>query len=141
MKIAIDTQILLWYFSGKSPYTCNRINELSVNNEIYIFDNIFSEFCDVLFRNKIVKLNKKEWIKNCKYIEDILLYKTFFKWIANAKPIELKVITRDPKDDLFINNAITHKMDLIISNDKDLLEIRCGQMPIKSLQEIHKHIV
>jgi predicted nucleic acid-binding protein len=52
-----------------------------------------------------------------------------------------KIKTRDEKDNYLINNAFHHKMELIISNDNDLLCESNHALPIKSIQEIYKEFI
>lgn len=114
MRILIDTNILIsgLFFHGLPRELISELDfekfEVCINNEI--FDE---------YRKQIDKKVLKP-----KYHLDRELRKKFFSNLQSfEKKSDLKV-SRDPKDDKFINCAIDAKAIYIVSGDNDLLTIK-----------------
>lgn len=63
-------------------------------------------------------------ILNPKYILNEKLFEKFFRHLHKFEKISDLKVSRDPKDDKFINCAIDAKAIYIVSGDSDLLTIK-----------------
>ena len=114
MRILIDTNILIsgLFFHGLPR---ELILELDFEKfQVCINDEIFDEYR--------TQINKK--VLKPKYHLDKELRKKFFSNLHNFEKVSDLKISRDPKDDKFINCAIDAKAIYIVSGDNDLLTIK-----------------
>lgn len=117
LRVVFDTQIYLR--AGINPASvCGKIlAEWSPFYILYTSDRMEKEIVDVFTRSKIrVKFPK---------ITDATLA-AMQKTLARAERVELseadiKPISRDPKDDMFLACAKAAKADYLVSEDNDLL--------------------
>ena len=114
MKILIDTNILIsgLFFHGLPKEFLTKMDfkkfQVCVNKEI------ITEYKE--------QIQKK--ILNPKYILNEELFEKFFKDLHNFEKVSDLKVSRDPKDDKFINCAIDAKAIYIVSGDNDLLTIK-----------------
>ncbi|MCC7196988.1 putative toxin-antitoxin system toxin component, PIN family [Candidatus Peregrinibacteria bacterium] len=112
MKIVLDTNVLIsGIFWGGKPYT---IIEIWLNHRIQLFatKKIIKEYFVVLDRIDKSRKSAKKWQKYILENIHIINEKSFIK------------LSRDPKDDKFVNCAISANATYIVSGDNDLLELK-----------------
>ena len=114
MRILIDTNIIIsgLFFNGLPKEFLNKMDfekfKVCVNKEI------ITEYKE--------QIQKK--LLNPKYILNEELFEKFFKDLHNFEIKSDLKVSRDPKDDKFINCAIDAKAIYIVSGDNDLLTIK-----------------
>jgi len=113
MKIVIDTNVIIAAFTTRG--LCNGLLELCLyNHEVYISEYIINE-CENKFRNKIKLPNViVEQIEN--FLRNNLIIVVPTKIDEN--------ICRDKKDMPIIGTVVSAGAEIIISGDKDLLNIK-----------------
>ena len=113
MKILFDTNVLVSGFIGRG--TCHEvILDATANHQVYYTDFVISEFQSV-FRRKF------------KFPESLIhefttLIKIYFNK-AETAPGVLNVC-RDDSDNQILADALSNGIELIISGDPDLLELK-----------------
>ena len=114
MRIIIDTNILIsgLFFHGLPNKLLNEFDfekfSVCVNEEIH------SEYTEQIYKK----------ILNPKYILNEKLFEKFFGNLHKFEKVSNLKVSRDPKDDKFINYAIDAKAIYIVSGDNDLLTIK-----------------
>ena len=88
--------------------------ELDENFNICVNDEIVAEYTD--------KIDNK--FSKAKYVLDRNLREKFFYSLQNLEKVSDLKVSRDPKDDKFINCAIDAKAIYIVSGDNELLTIK-----------------
>jgi len=113
MKIVLDTNVLVsGIFWGGVP---EKILELAINGEVEIYatEEILNEYFRI-----IEKIGKKD--KDlCSQWKMLLVQ--IVKIVEPTKKIK---ICRDPKDDMFLECAVSSKSKCIVSGDDDLLSLK-----------------
>lgn len=128
MRLILDTNILVSAFAFRSQ-NAKIVLELAAREHILLFSEAtFIELTETLFKPKFTEAIEINVIKG---------------FLNNLKKIGIFIIPsititacRDPKDDIFLELAITGKADRIISGDKDLLVLNPFRgIPIISAKE------
>jgi len=113
MKIVLDTNVLVsGIFWGGVP---EKILELAISGEVEIYatEEILNEYFRI-----IEKIGKKD--KDlCSQWKMLLIQ--IVKIVQPTKKIK---ICRDPKDDMFLECAVSSKSKYIVSGDDDLLSLK-----------------
>jgi len=109
-----DTNVLI--SSALLPYSSNRnaLNKAMVSEILAISDSTFEGFIEVLFRKKFDKY----------FLDDEERWTLIYKLEANSKFFKPDLIImdcRDPKDNKFLEVAISANASCLITGDKDLL--------------------
>ncbi len=109
-----DTNVLI--SSALLPYSSNRnaLNKAIFSGILAISDSTFEEFIEVLFRKKFDKY----------FLDDEERWTLIYKLEANSKLFKPDLIItdcRDPKDNKFLEVAISANASCLITGDKDLL--------------------
>ena len=115
MKVVPDTNVLISaLFWRGNPY---RILRLAIEGKIklVISEEIIGEVREVLMREEKFELTE----------EEIETYCTLLRYHAElVNPSKtLRVITKDPDDNKFLECAVEGKADCIVSGDSHLLEL------------------
>jgi len=103
------------------------------HGHVLISDGIQAELTDVLTRRKFDRYVSQE--KRVRFLASFLSLATPFTVMGTVK------ICRDPKDDKFLDLAISGKADYIVSGDDDLLVLHPFHgtailTPVEFLQQI-----
>ncbi|MCA9409097.1 MAG: putative toxin-antitoxin system toxin component, PIN family [Candidatus Omnitrophica bacterium] len=115
MKIILDTNVLVsGIFFRSGPPGKIVIAFIEDKIELIITPNILTEYIDVIKR---LQHNFPD-VNIDQFLNKLLRYSNIH--IPNELPFP---ICRDPKDDKFIACAITSKTKIIVSGDKDLIDI------------------
>jgi len=109
-----DTNVLI--SSALLPYSSNRnaLNKAMVSEILATSDSTFEGFIEVLFRKKFDKY----------FLDDEERWTLIYKLEANSKHFKPDLIItdcRDPKDNKFLEVAISANASCLITGDKDLL--------------------
>ncbi len=109
-----DTNALI--SSALLPYSSNKnaLNKAIFSGILAISDSTFEEFIEVLFRKKFDKY----------FLDDEERWTLIYKLEANSKLFKPDLIIkdcRDPKDNKFLEVAISANASCLITGDKDLL--------------------
>ncbi len=114
--LVFDTNALISAFllpESTSRKALNRITELG---KLVISNSTLQEFSDVLFRKKFDRYFFTDE-ERMNIIAEITLNTVFFT------PTEIITDCRDPKDNKFLELAVSAQASCIITGDKDLLEL------------------
>ena len=112
MKVFLDTNVLVSSFITRG--LCADIFRIILSeHHLILCDHVLTELEDVLTK----KINLPE-----KQITSILQYLRTFEIISNHTP-PVKIELRDKNDIPVISAALNSKSDIIVTGDKDLLEV------------------
>ena len=112
MKVFLDTNVLVSSFITRG--LCADIFRIILSeHHLILCDHVLSELEEVLTN----KINLPE-----KQITSILQYLRNFEIISNHTP-PVKIELRDKNDIPVISAALNSKSDIIVTGDKDLLEV------------------
>jgi putative PIN family toxin of toxin-antitoxin system len=112
-RFIADTNILLSSLFISGSTTFKALEKASSKGSLLFSDDTFLEFELVLFRKKFDKYFSKE--ERLQIIEKFYAEAVFVQVSSNL------TISRDLKDDKFLNLAIDASASCIITGDKDLL--------------------
>jgi putative PIN family toxin of toxin-antitoxin system len=112
-RFIADTNILLSSLFISGSTTFKALEKASSKGSLLFSDDTFLEFELVLFRKKFDKYFSKE--ERLQIIEKFYTEAVFVQVSSNL------TISRDLKDDKFLNLAIDASASCIITGDKDLL--------------------
>ena len=118
MRVTVDTNIVVSAFLwGGNP---RRVIDSAVSRSIVIYTSeaLIAELFDVLSRKQFVKQLTTIGSSVGKIVDE---YTALSKTI-DAPDIE-PVVIRDPDDDAVIACAVASQSDVIVSGDKDLLDL------------------
>ncbi len=116
MKVVIDTNVLISasYFGGKPQQTIKIIKENSI--EFFVSKDIGNEYQEVFERMKQKGFHPKNDAQR------ILNYT--IRSAIKLAPMRSLITCRDPKDNKFIDCALSANADFIITGDNDLLVLK-----------------
>lgn len=115
MKIVIDTNVFVSSFFGGNP---RKIIDLWKKEKISLCLShvILDEYIDVL--NRIGLKDEAE-------LEELLsLFSRGFNLRFTTKTPKIKIVKNDPDDDKFIECAVALKADVIVTGDREVLNIK-----------------
>jgi len=141
MKVVIDTNLLVAAFFNKSSYSA-KIIRLAERSRIRILwtEAVKKEANFILGNIRKSLSSKNRFKKRAKNFKNKL--KNIFKKVNKIKyPPKVKVVKKDPQDNKFIACAVKGGADLIISNDKHLLDVKEFKgIPIFTSKKAYKKI-
>ncbi|MFH1210258.1 MAG: putative toxin-antitoxin system toxin component, PIN family [archaeon] len=115
MNVVLDTNVFISGIFWKGD--CNRILNHWKDGKFTLISSldILSEFTKVLkdFKIKLSDDLIKEWIELI--VTNSIMIQSLEK---------LDIVKDDPKDNMFVETALTGKADYIITNDKHLLKLK-----------------
>lgn len=116
MRIVIDTNVLISaaFFGGKPETLFLKIKDKHMNT--YISLEIQNEYIEVFNRMRLKIIHPR---KNSEKWFDYIL-----KVSTPIKPSHFSYECRDPKDNKFIDCALSANTDFIITGDNDLLVLK-----------------
>jgi putative PIN family toxin of toxin-antitoxin system len=124
-KFIIDTNTLICSLLIRDSTSFKALDKARANGILIFSEDTFLEFELVLFRKKFDRYFSKE--ERLQIIEKMYNEGVFEPVTSNQS------VSRDPKDDKFLNLAIDAKASCIITGDKDLLVLHpFSKMPILS---------
>jgi putative PIN family toxin of toxin-antitoxin system len=121
MRVVLDANVYVG--AELSPHTlCGKVLKAFLHPqsplELILTEKILAELIDVFLRPRIMKLIKKEEAEIRRTIGEI----ANLGLLVEDRPIS-ETACRDPKDVIYLAAAETARADLIVSFDKDLLDI------------------
>jgi putative PIN family toxin of toxin-antitoxin system len=115
IKVIVDTNLWISWLITKDYKKLDKI--LISNKARLVFSKeLFQEFIEVAHRPKLKKYFSKRDLDNLVILIDEFAFFTDVKTIARE--------CRDEKDNFLLALAIDSKADLLITGDKDLLELK-----------------
>lgn len=120
MRVVFDTNVIISAAIAKRASTPAQVLMLWENQQftLVISDAILAEYKKALTYPHIQQLHKKT------PAQVNTLISKFRKTALVVNPKKEETIARDPKDNMFLSCAIASKAEYIISDDRDLLDIR-----------------
>jgi len=123
IKVVTDTNVLLKGMFGYKSFE-RKILSLSLAKKIYMYGSseTYKEFCEKV---KLQRLQKYWAKKNFSPDKIILDYKTLINMhepVGDSVTVSIPI--RDPKDEIFIRVAMSVGAKIIVSEDKDLLDMK-----------------
>ena len=112
-KFIIDTNTILSSLFVKGSVTFKALEKARSKGLLLFSEDTFLEFELVLFRNKFDRYFSKE--ERLQIVEKFHNEATFVPVTSSLQ------LSRDPKDDKFLNLAVDANASCIITGDKDLL--------------------
>lgn|SRR5574344_58947 len=116
MKIIVDNNLWISFIIGKRLSLLSYLLH-SADIEIFICDELISEFLSVTERTKI-----KKYVSKKDVTDTLLLMKSYCKYVRITKKALSDI--RDKNDIYLLSLAETIKADYIITGDKDLLVLK-----------------
>ena len=114
MHIVLDTNVLISYILPSSNNTIKYVVDSIISNHYILFsEQTFSELTLVLERKKFSHYISKD--NRLSFLYTLKTLSIFVEIIKTTRSC------RDQKDNKFLNVAINHSTDFIISGDDDLL--------------------
>jgi len=113
IRIVVDTNIFVSSFFGGNP---RKVVDLWKNGSIFIClsPEIVDEYVAVLKRLGVDEPHLKELFS---------LFSRGYQILFTSETPRLRIVSKDPSDDKFIECAVALEANYIISGDKALLEI------------------
>ncbi len=119
MKVTLDTNVLIsaTFWSGDSYKIMKLIYDKKI--KLVLSDEILKEYFDVIKRDEIVEKVENKGLIIAEIIDSII------QVCEMVKPIEkVDILKDDPDDNKILECAIAGNSDYIVSQDKDLLELK-----------------
>jgi len=114
--VVVDTNVLISYTMNKNGVSGQAVSLAMQNYTILQSNETFSEFVDVVNREKFDKYISDD-VRNLN-IDSLSKESNFIDVTHNTD------ICRDPKDNKFLDLAVSGNAKCILSGDKDLLDIK-----------------
>jgi len=115
IRVVVDTNVFISSFFGGNP---RKVIDLWKSGEVTLCLSkpIVNEYIEVL--HHLGLQNEKE-------IDELLgLFAHGFNVVFAAKTPELKIVEKDPDDNMFIECAVALKAEFVITGDKALIAIQ-----------------
>jgi putative PIN family toxin of toxin-antitoxin system len=126
-KVVLDTTILVSAFLSKAGVSRQLLHEAQAGAfQICLAEEILAETKRVLL--EYPRIRKRYDYPDEAVIEYVNLLQVLSQMVTSLPKI--KVVTRDPNDDMVIACALKAKAQYIVSRDKDLLELEDYQQII-----------
>ena|SRR3989338_1678996 len=118
LRVVIDTVVFVRSLinphsrSGQIVFSHNKLYEL------YVSEPVIKEILEVLQRPELT--SKFNSLKKMNYKKILII-------LSHAQAVEISKIpevSRDPKDNIFIATSIEAKTDYLVSEDRDLLDLK-----------------
>lgn len=111
MRVLIDTNILLSAMWFKNSRVAKTLLYVAHNHELILCDTNIAEMRDVIKRKSPdVLADAEEFIADLSY-----------ELIPSVEKTDKRI--RDPKDQPILNAALTYGVDVILTGDKDFLDM------------------
>lgn len=123
IKVVPDANVILSGMLG-TPGPTRKIINLALEKKIVMFGSsiTYQEFCEKIKIKRLQKYLKKQLFSPEKIILD---YKAFVNMVeSKSSDRSLKFVERDSDDDEYIRVARACNSRIIITRDKDLLDIK-----------------
>lgn len=116
--IVVDTNILISAILSPKSVTAFAVRKALIDYELHLSQSTFDEFCVVIQRDKFKKYLAHRADECDKFIKDLLDFSVFIE------PIYTINDCKDPKDNMFLELALTCKAVYLVTGDKkDLISM------------------
>lgn len=114
MKILFDTNVLVSAFVSRGGHCYEILDRAIHDRELY---------CTSFIVNELKKVLRNNFHFSGKLISEIIQFiEKFFTMGETADTIP--AICRDPEDDQILADALENSIDILITGDKDLLDLK-----------------
>lgn len=114
MRVVIDCNVLINAAVTRNNTSSKAIRLTEELHEMLLAENTLKEFLETILKPKFDKFFHPIDTR----FEIISRYSTKCEWVI---PFHHVQVCRDPKDDMYLELALSGKADCIITNDSDLL--------------------
>lgn len=116
--IVIDTNILISAILSPKSITALVVRKALIDYELHLSQATFNEFCAVIQRDKFKKYLAHRVDECDKFIKDLVDFSIFIE------PIYTVMDCKDPKDNMFLELALTCNAVYLVTGDKkDLISM------------------
>jgi uncharacterized protein len=132
MRLVFDCNVLIRALLSNTSFSGQTLLHAKSSSSILLLStSVFAEAIEVMMRPKFDKYVTKEIRQQ--FLEEFHLLSTKIKITERIK------LYRDPKDNMYLELALSGKADCIISNDADLLILsKFENIPIITPEEFLK---
>ena len=127
MRIMIDTNVFISIVVFKSRILAKMLNDICEEHTLVLSSYILEELSNVIkskFQDKLIMM------------DDILFNLPFeTEFTPHILPKHMFFNIRDPKDEKILYSAITADVDILITGDKDFLELEIARPEILTPSE------
>ncbi|MFM7431047.1 MAG: putative toxin-antitoxin system toxin component, PIN family [Flammeovirgaceae bacterium] len=116
MRIVFDSNVLIWALLNEYSFSGLALNKSEFLNDDFIISNAtMAEAIEVVMRPKFDRYLSVSIRQS--FLEE-------YELKASNVPVTIEIkVCRDPKDDMYLELALSGKADCIITNDEDLLSL------------------
>ena len=118
LRVVLDSVVVVSAFLTDG-LTAALVSECQENVYLYTAEEILAEIRRVLLEKPHIR-NRYTYASET--VEDFIKYLRDISTVVVQLP-EIRVIERDPKDDMIVSCAVAVEADYIISRDRDLLDL------------------
>jgi putative PIN family toxin of toxin-antitoxin system len=115
LRVVLDTNIYVSALLAYDSLPARVYREIRANNTIVASWELFAELAEVMARDKFRKYFSEEQMKS--------FLKVLYKRAELVYITEKVNICRDKKDNIILETAVNGDAELIITGDRDLLDI------------------
>jgi putative PIN family toxin of toxin-antitoxin system len=115
-RIVVDTNVLVSAMLSSESVSRKLLDSIIHNDTLLLSESILSEFLSTILSEKF---DKYASLQDRYHYLHLLIQNV--SWVTVAESITL---CRDPKDDKFLELAVSGNAEYIITGDKDLLSLR-----------------
>jgi len=118
LQVVLDSVVAVSAFLTDG-LTAALVSECQENVYLYTAEEILAEIRRVLLEKPHIR---NRYTYSSETVEDFIKYLRDISTVVVQLP-EIRVIERDPKDDMIVSCAVAVGADYIISRDRDLLDL------------------
>lgn len=133
MRVVVDCNVIVSAALSPKGITAKALRKAEENHFLLASSETIEELSEVIFRPKFDRYFSPVDIR----MEIIARYAKLIEWVVPYQKISL---CRDPKDDRYLEVALSGKADCIVSGDPDLQILNPFEnIPIISPKEFLEH--
>jgi uncharacterized protein len=121
MRVVLDTNIFISYLLSHHTGTISKIVEAAFDGSYVLVLPVAS------LEELVAKMREKEYLAKRISQDDAKQFVKLVVSIAEITPhidAPLPIVTRDKKDDYLLASALVYRADVLVSGDKDLLDLK-----------------
>lgn len=115
--IVVDTNVLISAILSPKSISALAVKKALIDYELYLSKATFEKFIEVVQRDKFKKFLEKRLDERDAFISDLRESSIFIE------PTYVVTDCRDPKDNKFLEVALSCQAILLVSGDKDLRDL------------------
>lgn len=113
-SVVVDTNVLISAILSPKSLSALAVKKALIDYDLYLSNATFDEFLQVIKRDKFKKFLEKRVNELDEFIKDLQEFGVFIEPTHNITDC------RDPKDNKFLEVAVTCNAIFLVSGDKDL---------------------